>query len=58
VVVGEGLTAENVTVGRSDAITLKSAFVRKKLAAASITNTTTPALAWTSARLMSSLPSG
>jgi hypothetical protein len=34
---------ENVTAGFSEAVTLKSSFVMKMLAAARSTNTTTPA---------------
>jgi hypothetical protein len=58
VAVGEELTTENVTVGRSVAMALKSAFVKNTLLAASRTNKTIAKPAWTSARFMPSLPPG
>jgi hypothetical protein len=58
VAVGDELTTENVTVGRSVAMALKSAFVKNTLVVASRTNTTIAKLTWTTARFMPSLPPG
>jgi hypothetical protein len=54
----EVLTTENVTVGRSVAMALKSAFVKITLVAASRTNTTMAKPVWTTTRFMPSLPPG
>jgi hypothetical protein len=58
VVVGDAVTTENVTVGRSVAMTLNSVFVKTALVAASTTNTMMATPVWTIARFMPSLPPG